>query len=189
MDETDLNQIDNTSITKTHEEILKMLEEIKEFEKKYGIYELEETIIEKESLDFEYVKFEEIKPDLVYFKEVEEKKPNILDKIKKFKIDFKLFRKKEVTEKIQKPTNPTTFRLRVNQDGVLENIDIKKPQPKKKIRLSFKRKGKKQSDSSEGKTKLSKITNVLGKIKRIIPKRGKEEESEPQEPDTNKDSE
>ena len=54
MDKTDLDSIDNSSITKTHEEILKMLEEIKELEKKYGIYDPDEHIIETELPGYEF---------------------------------------------------------------------------------------------------------------------------------------
>lgn len=189
MDKTDLDSIDNSSITKTHEEILKMLEEIKELEKKYGIYNPEEHIIGTELSEYEYVKFEEIEPDLLIFKEIEEKKSNIFEKLKNFKLDFKSIRKQEETEKIHILKNPTTFRLRLNKEGILENIDIKKPQPRKKIKISFRRKGKTKSEGSEGKSKFGKITNVLGRIKRIIPKRGKEEESEPEESEPTDESE
>jgi hypothetical protein len=189
MNETDLNQIDNTSITKTHEEILEMLEEIKEFEKKYGVSDRDEPIIETEIPEIGYVKFEEIEPDLVIFKEIKEKKQNFLNKIKKIKLDFKIFRKKETQEEIHIPKNPTIFRLRINEKGVLENIDFKKPQPRKKLNISLRRKEKKDKESSEGKLKLGKLLNGLNKIKRIIPKRGKEEDSESEESEINKDSE
>jgi len=188
MDETEFNELTNSSITKTHEEILKMLEEIKEFEKKYGVSESVESILEKELPDFEYVKFEEIEPDMVYFKEVE-KKPNIFEKIKKFKIDFKFLRKKELKIGFQSPKNPTTFRLRLNKEGILENIDIKKPQPKKKIKFSFRKKEKKEIENLEGKSRFLKIKNGLSKIRRIIPRRGKNEENELSEPESEKESE
>lgn len=188
MDDKDFNQLNNSSITKTHEEIVEMLEEIKGFEKKYGLLSSEESIIEEQQPDFEYVKFEEINPDLVVFKEIDEK-PSILDKIKKLKIDFKIFRKKGSIEKIQPPKNPTTFRLRINEEGILENIDFKKPQPRKKFKISLRRKDKKEKGNSGSKSKFSKIINGLNKIKRIIPKRGNEEESEPEESETGNKSE
>jgi len=187
MDETDLNQIDNSSITKTHEEILEMLEEIKEFEKKYGLYEIDKPIIETNFSEIEYVNFEEIEPDLVIFKEITEKKVKIIDRIKNLKFDFKKLRKKDASEEIRLPKNPTTFKLRINEKGVLENIDFKKPQPKKKIRINLRRKDKKES--SEGKSRFGKIITGLNKIKRIIPKRGKEEESETEESENSDDSE
>jgi hypothetical protein len=189
MDETDLNQIDNSSITKTHEEILEMLEEIKEFEKKYGVYETDKSIIDTEFSEIEYVNFEEIEPDLVIFKEIKEKKANIIDRIKNLKFDFKKLRKKEAPEETRLPKNPTTFRLRINEKGVLENIDFKKPQPKKKIKINLRRKNKKEKESSEGKSKFGKIISGFNKIKRIIPKRGKEEESETEESETSNNSE
>lgn len=188
MDESEINKLNNSSITKTHEEILEMLEEIKDLEKKYGVLDLEEPIIDNEISDFEYVRFEEVKSDIVYFKEIEEKKPSFFDRIKKFNIKTNKFKKKEETKAVQLPKNPTTFRLRLNKEGILENIDIKKPQPKKKIKLSLRKKDKKETDSSEGKSKLSKLTNGLSKIKRIIPKRGKED-SESSESESDKESE
>ncbi|KYK32006.1 MAG: hypothetical protein AYK22_00155 [Thermoplasmatales archaeon SG8-52-3] len=185
MDDADLNKITNTSITKTHEEILELLDEIKEFEKKYG--EIEETTIECNIPENEYVLFEEIEPDLVIFKEIEEKKPEISKPSKKFKFNFIKKRKKFVTKKIEEPLKPTTFRLRINKEGVLENIDIKKPQSRKKLKLNFRLRKKegKESKPSDGESKLSKIINVISKIKRIIPKREKEES---EEPETNKET-
>jgi hypothetical protein len=187
MDDKDFNQLNNSSITKTHEEIIEMLEEIKVFEKKYGILSPEESIIEKQQIDFEYVKFEEIKPDLVVFKEIDEKH-SIFDKIKRFKIDFKIFRKNESIEKIHPPKNPTTFRLRINKEGILENIDVKKPKPRKKIKFNFRKKDKKKSESSEEKSKFSKLINGLSKIKRIIPRKGTEEESESEKTESTEES-
>lgn len=182
MDESNLNQLDNTSITKTHEEILKMLEEIKEFEKRYGEFEIHEPIIEEVPTQPEYVIFEEVKPELTIFKEIEEIKPKIIDKLKKEKIKFGRKRKKETVKTIEKPITPTTFRLRLNEDGILENIDIKKPKPRQKIKFSFRKKDKKESKGSEEKSKFSKLKSGLSKIKRIIPirKKGEEEQEEPE---------
>jgi hypothetical protein len=189
MDKEDLNQIDNSSITKTHEEILEMLEEIKEFEKKYGVYETEKPIIDTKFSEVDYVQFEEIEPDLVIFKEITEKKSNFINRLKNLKIDFKKLRKKEAPVEIIIPKNPTTFRLRINEKGVLENIDFKKPQPRKKFKISLRRKDKKEKEGLEGKSKFGKIITGLSKIKRIIPKKGKEEESESEVSETSNDSE
>ena len=93
-----------------------------------------------------------------------------------------------MTKTIQPPKNPTTFRLRLNDEGILENIDIKKPQPRKKISLNLRKKDKKESEKSESGSKLSKLTGSLSKIKRIIPKRGKEE-SKDSETEPEKESE
>jgi len=182
MDESDLNQLDNTSITKTHEEILKMLEEIKEFEKKYGEFEL------KKPTTIEYETFKEIKPELVFFKEVEEKKYKILEKFKKFKTKFGKKVQREIPETFEKPITPTTFRLKINDEGKLENIDLRKPKPRQKIKFSFRKKDKKESGESEKKSKFEKIKTVLSKVKRIIPKRKKEEE-EPEESETSETTE
>jgi len=187
MDESDLDQPENNSITKTHREILELIEEIKEFEKKFGEFEIEEYEVEKELKELDYVTFEEIEPELILFKEIEEKKPEFEKKIKKFKIDFWKKRKKDLIEKIEKPINPTTFRLRINKDGKLENIDIKKPKPRKKIKISFRRKEKKESETTQEKSKFMKLKNGLSKIKRIIPI-GKKEEEEPEGLDTTETS-
>jgi len=184
MNESDLNKLNITSVTKTHEEILEMLEEIKEFERKYGEIETEDSIINHELPDIDYVLFEEIEPDLVFFNEIEEKKSKNIEKIRNYEKNYRIFRKKEVTEKISPPKNPTTFRLRINEKGILENIDIKKPRQGKKFKISFRKNDKKESESSEGKSKLGKLIDGLSKIKRIIPKRGKEEEIESEETET-----
>ena len=148
--------------------------------KKYGIFETEEPKITKEVPEIEYLTFEEIQPELPLFKEIEEKKPTIFEKSKKFKIKFGKKRDKIVPKEIKKhisliPSTPTTFRLRINKDGILENIDVKKPKPRPKIKIKFRRKEKKESEGSEEKSKFSKLKRGLSKIKRIIPKRGKEE--------------
>ncbi len=184
MNESDLNSLNKTSITKTHEEILEIIEEIKEFEKKYGEFETEDSIIGNELSELEYVTFEEIEPDLVIFKEIEEKKTDIINNKRKFKINFGKKRIKEEPDKIEKPISPTTFRLRINKEGILENIDIKKPKPRKKIKISLGKKDKEESENTEGKSKIAKLINGLSKIKRIIPKRGKEEDIETEETET-----
>jgi hypothetical protein len=177
MDESDLNQSSTSSISKTHKEILKMIEELKEFEKRFGDFEIEESQIETEFKEIEYVTFEEIEPDLITFEEIDENKPELNKKIKKFNLKILNKRKKDIFEKNEKPLNPATFRLRINKEGILENIDIKKAKPRSlpKIRIRIRKKDKKETETSEKKSKFSKITRSLSKIKRVIPKRGKEE--------------
>ena len=193
MNDPDLDRLNNTSITKTHEEILEMLEEIKEFEKKYGELGYEGSVIGEDLTELEYVTFEEIEtelpifneiePELPIFKEIEKLKPKIIKK-NKFKIKF---RKKEKIEKIDRPINPTIFRLRINNEGKLENIDIKKQQPRKKINISFRKKDKGEEKSSEGKSKFDKLKSGLNKIKRLIPIRKKEEEPQTEETEKKED--
>ena len=75
---------------------------------------------------------------------------------------------------------PTVFRLRFTEDGTLENIDLKKPKPKKEIKpiltkiKNIKRVEKKESKVNDGGTKLSKLKgglNKISKLKNIIPSR------------------
>ncbi|UCF49341.1 MAG: hypothetical protein JSU91_06215 [Thermoplasmatales archaeon] len=196
MNDPDLNRLNNSSITKTHEEILEMLEEIKEFEKKYGELGYEGSVIGEDLTELEYVTFEEIEPELpifneiepelLIFKEIEKVKPKRIKKIK-FKINFDKFRKKGKIEKIDRPLKPTTFRLRINKEGKLENIDIKKPQPRKKINIRFRKKDKGEAKSTEEKSKFEKLKSGLFKIKRLIPIGKKEEE--PQTEETEKSEE
>ena len=63
MEESDFKQDNNIYVPKTHEEILKMLDEIKDFEKKFQEYDLEK--IE------EVEEFIEVEKDLVEFIDVE----------------------------------------------------------------------------------------------------------------------
>ena len=72
----------------------------------------------------------------------------------------------------------------IYSDDKLENIDLKKPKPKKEIKLSLKKiKTKKKVDKKESKSddeesKLSKLKsrfNKIGNLRRVIPSRGKKE--------------
>lgn len=185
MDESNIDYSDTNSITKTHKEILEMLEEIKELEKKFGEFYIEEPLVEEDLIEVEYETFEEIEPELISFKEVEEKKPKFEEKIKKPKSKLKIKRKKDFAEKIEKPITPTTFRLRINKEGELENIDLKKPKPRSRrhIRIRFRKKGQTESEVTEEISRLAKLKSGLGKIKRAIPTR-REEEEETEESET-----
>jgi len=177
MDESDLEYSDITSIRKAHKEILDMLEEIKDYEKKFVEFDLEEPQVDKELIEVEYETFQEIEPELVTFKEVEEKKP-----------EFEIKRKKDVVKKIEKPITPTTFRLRINEEGNLENIDLKKSEPRSKrhFRIRFRKKDQIDSEDTEKKSRFAKLKSGLSKIRRAIPskKEEKEEIEEPEETET-----
>ena len=54
MNELDFEQDNTIFFTKTHEEILEIIEEIKRFEKKYQIYDLKES-----DLDIEFIEVEQ----------------------------------------------------------------------------------------------------------------------------------
>lgn len=174
MDESDFEYSDNGSIKKTHREILKILEEIKDFENNFVEFDLEKPQVDKELIEIEYETFKEIEPELITFKEVEEKKP-----------EFEIKRKKVVAEKFEKPITPTTFRLRFNKEGNLENIDLKKPKPRSKphFRIRFRKKDQIESEVTEKKSWLAKLKSGLSKIKRAIPSR-REEEEETEESET-----
>jgi len=91
----------------------------------------------------------------------------------------------------REPATPTVFRLRFTEDGKLENIDLKKPKPKKEIKPILKKiKNKKKVEKKESKeinaeSKLSKLKSgldIIKKLKRVIPSRNtKEEEIEESE--------
>ncbi len=174
MDESDLEYSDIGPIKKTHREILDKLEEIKDIEKNFVEFDIEKPQIDEELIEIEYETFEEIDPELITFKEVEEKKP-----------DFEIKRKKVIAEKFEKPITPTTFRLRINKEGNLENIDLIKPKPRSKphIRFRFRKKDQTESEVTEKKSRLAKLKSGLSKIKRAIPYR-REEEEETEESET-----
>lgn len=177
MDESDLDYSDITSIKKTHKEILEMLEEIKDYEKNFVEFDIKEPRIDEELIELEYETFQEIESELITFKEVEEKKP-----------EFEIKRKKDVVKKIEKPITPTTFRLRINEEGNLENIDLKKSEPRLKRHSRFRKKDHVDSEDIEKKSRFAKLKSVLSKIKRAIPSK-KEEEEEIEETEENETSE
>ena len=177
MNKSDLDCSDTNSIKKTHKEIIEMLEEIKDFENNFVEFDIQKPAVEEELIEIEYETFKEIEPELITFKEVEEKKP---------KLEIK--RKKVVEEKIVKPITPTTFRLRINKEGNLENIDLIKPKPKSRSRigLRFRKKDQTKSETTEKKSMFKKIKSSLSRIKRAIPSR-REEEEEVEESETSED--
>ena len=208
MNELDSEQDNTISFTKTHKEILEIIEEIKIFEKKYQVYDLNETDLEIEFIEVEQdaVEFIEVNEDIIEFIDVENEK---LEKFKSLSIDkdlkkFGLIDKfiKILPTKIGSEVNqekithndytPATFRIRFNENGELENIDVKKSKPKIKSekrfilkKLRFKRMGKNEKTETKPIEKNSKISNLkgslsrLGKLKKVIPSRKKElEETE-----------
>ena len=161
---------------KTHADIMKMLDEVKDFEKKIPEYEIEEEV---EFVEIETIKpqqdmipeqnFSEIKKDesLPEFKEIEKPVSKGLKKIK-IKAHQKSFKQK--TKK--KPPKPATFRLGFNEKGELINLDLRKIKKKSfsdsKIYSLFRKiTGKKTSSDQSGKKGISKLKGVLGKIPRV----------------------
>lgn len=141
---------ENSTVIKKHGEILVIIEEIKQFEQRFPEFEIEESEVKEELIEIE-------------------QKPKEFE----FPIEQK------------EPTSPTVFRLRFTEDGKLENIDLKKPKPRieKHSRLKTqktKNKGKKEklqtTKKESNNSKLKGIISKIGKLKRVIPSRGKNEE-------------
>lgn len=170
MGESDFRYEHATSV-KTHEEIMSLIEEIKEMEKKFDEiridHETKEEIAEQKIV-------EELEEKPIPFKiEVEEPK-------KKFA--FKLKRPKKATRQEQF----ATFRLRIDESGKLVNIDLRRSEPKEKGRFSFSLKGliKRREKTNENReiteetkgigSKLKTLLSKLGKLKSIIPGKVKE---------------
>ena len=203
MNELDSEQDNTIFFTKKHEEILEIIEEIKRFEKKYQTYDLKESDLDIEFIEVEQdvVDFIEVNEDIVEFSEVEQenlekvKSISIVKDIKKLGLKdkfIKIFPSKigaEIKqEKIkQKDITPATFRIRFNENGELENIDLKKSKPKLKSekhfifkKFSFKRMENNEKTESKLVEKNSKISKLkgglgrLGKLKKVIPSRKKE---------------
>jgi hypothetical protein len=177
---------------KDHNEILKQIEEIKEFEKKYEDFgqsniplinelnEIEGQLDEfTETLPESIEEFTEISPESV--EEFTETSPETIEEFEGSKKSF--FDRFKRKESIERPLSPTVFHLKINEN-ILENIDIKKPKikdNKKGIFRFLKRKGKKEEgeDKSEKTSIFSKIKGGFGRIKKAIPSRqGKSEETE-----------
>ena len=192
MRETDFQQ-DQIEPVKTHEEILQLIEEIKEIERSFDEIEIEEPLIQEwETLKPETTQ-EEVK--IIPIKsEIEEgkKKKHALFRIKR--------RSRSEVKRIKREKQYATFKLRFDEQGNLVNLDFRKSKPKsEKTKSKFKlpinlkkliRKGKGESETTEespaGEKKGigGKLKNVLGmvsKLKNAIPGRGKKTEEAPKE--------
>jgi len=171
-----LRQGDNFSDIKIYDEIHKLLEEIKELEKKFEKFDIEK-IEEKEEL----VEFEEpeILEEFQIVQDKEEiKNPKFKNEVKKLEPEFRI---KKV--KIEKQINPVTFRYRFNNEGKFENIDLKKRKLKTKYKKSFilkrikiRKKERIVSKDINEKSKFTKLKIGLAKLKRVIPNKSIEVE-------------
>lgn len=165
----------NTSPARTHKEILQLLEEIKEFEKKFGEYDLETIEVDEEIIEVEH---EEPKKEEPVPPVEEIKKPKLKEKLKKLKPKHDVKKEKLVT--------PTTFKLRFNEEGKLENIDIKKfkskPKTKRHLKLRKSKVEKKEKTEGEVKEETSRLSKLkgglskLGRLKKAIPTKSKTSE-------------
>ncbi|MCK4995763.1 MAG: hypothetical protein KAR55_02645 [Thermoplasmatales archaeon] len=197
MYELDFEQEDNYSVTKSHEEILRLIEEIKAFEENYPeYYVVERTETEEELIDIEKdgehfselgqgtMEFIEVDPDVVEFVEVgtefesvpfeqETEKPGLKDSITKSKF-FKIkVRGSTDVKKARLERKAATFKLRFDEKGKLVNIDLKKPkqsEPKSESKKRFKLPiPKRKGKEKEGETKTTekKSKGLKGKLGKI----------------------
>ena len=179
MKELNSGEVFNIKI-KDHNEILKQIEEIKEFEKKYEDFgQSNIPINDFKEIEDQLEEFTETLPETI--EEFTDTPPETIEEIEESKISF--FDRFKRKESIERPLSPTVFHLKINED-ILENIDIKKPKlrdNKKGIFRFIKRKGKKEEgDNKSEKTSIfSKLKGGFGRIKKAIPSRqGKSEETE-----------
>ena len=181
--ESDQN-LTNTPI-KTHKEITEMINDLKDFEKDFGEFEIieinkVEDLIEVDIAERDIIQSKFEKKDLEHPKK----------KLNKFNIKI---RKKSDDLSISKSKKTATFKIRFDESGNLINMDIRKPPPKKQLNIknkiigklpklkktSLRKKGKKSKDDGELKdNKLPKkgFKGKLGKIgnlKKAIPGKGK----------------
>ena len=201
MDDLDLDKDNNIFVTKTHAEILEILEDIKEYEKKFQDIDLELFTPDNELIEVEdQLEFIDLESEEQNFIEIDNEKldefgldpKSLIKSTKKTKkrIRFRSFKsKKNKIEEKKELISPTTFKLRLNKDGKLVNIDLKESSDKTKTPSFLKKiipiKGKKgkEKGSSEKESKGSKIKGVFGKIgklKKAIPNK-KKKAKEPEE--------
>jgi len=170
MGKLNLEQDNNSSNIKIHDEIHELFEELKELEKKFEIFDIKKIEANEELIEFETETLEEFLP----VEDIEEiKKPKFKDEIKKLEPKTEIKK-----EEIKKPVNPATFRFRFNNEGKFENIDLKKRKLKTKSkkrfilkRIKIRKKEKTESGEIEEKSKFSKLKIGLAKLKRVIPNR------------------
>jgi hypothetical protein len=183
---------------KTHSEIEELFHELKELEEKYSDYkdikpeskeELIEVGHEEEKINPSPIKKEKIKIKTI----IENVEKNILRKPNfHFKIKVRRGSSKNNTQKTVKEVQPTTFRLRINEQGKLQNIDLKKPNTTEKRKIKFSIKNRKKREKEQETTKetsiLDKFKGIfskIGNLKRAIPSKSNdsEETKTPQEPE------
>lgn len=157
---------------KNHSEIIQEIQEIKEIEEAIPEFDISDPMNENEFIDIDnnLEEFQEIKPII---------NPNLIKKPK----TIKAIKIKKSTEKAKKKTkpkktlNPTIFHLKINNEGKLENLDIKKPKIIDKKKINFiskrlKRKKEKNVDKKDKKIKIPNFKNGFSKIRKAIPSRG-----------------
>ena len=176
MGKLNLEQNKNASNTNTLDEIDDLFEEIKKFEKQFENFVINKIELDKELIDAETETLEEFLP----VEDTDEiNKPISENEVKN------LEPKTEIKDEfIRKPINPVTFRFRFNNEGKLENLDIKKRKLQIKSkkpfilkRIKIRKKEKNESEEIEEISRFSKLKSVLAKLKRIIPNKTTEVEN------------
>ncbi len=166
-----MDDIDNKDSIKSHEEIIREIDKIREFEEKFSDFKINKKEKKEEIVEFSPKKIETIT-------EIENKNKNkFSNKIKKYS-----FKNKNNKKKVSKPA---TFNIGFTDNGNLVNYDFKKKKVtnKKKFNIKniIKRKKPKDEKTSEtgGDSKVSKIKEkfaFFGKLKKFIPTKNKEKE-------------
>jgi len=187
MRETDFQQ-DDLGLVKSHEEILQLIDEIKEIENNFDEIEVGEPLLQ----EWKTVASEEAKP-IPIKSEVEESK-------EKKRSRFRLRKRSRLeVKRIEREKRYATFKFRFDDDGNLVNLDFRKPKPKpEKAKEKFKipiinkfiRKGKEKAEPTEETPneekkgiggKIKGALGGIGKIKNAIPGRKKKTEEAPKE--------
>lgn len=190
MKESNLEQDGSASAVRSHEEIIELINEIKDFETRFPDIEFEEVEIAEEFIEVEPEPFEEFTP-IPIKSEIKEKDRKV--KRKKHKLFRIKSRTRAEAEQWRMKRKAATFKIRFDEKGELVNLDIKKPKPKKqksegKKRFGLKKirrkKGEKTEETTETKEveegvkkpKIKGKLGKLGKLKRAIPSRSKKKE-------------
>jgi hypothetical protein len=187
MKDSDFKDISHSDI-KNHSEILRIIDEIKNYESNFVDFDAEiNPFIDRELAQ---------EQDLIEIKHEDEKSKQhedfLSEKPKKKKKSY--LRKKKKKE--SKPKTPTTFKIGFNEKGNLVNLDLKQSKVKKddvksKDKFSFKKllpikksEKKETSDTDAKSSKLSKVKSSLrklNKLKRVIPNKDNSSNEEPEE--------
>jgi len=190
MSKLGLDHGDDKTPIKTHEEILTIIEEIKKFERQFGEYDItepvEDELIEFEPAIEEYPEWEPVEP------EEEIQKPRLTTKNDKKRKSHAVLEgtTKQPENVVVNLSQSNVFKLRFDKNGNLVNLDFRKPKAKPKSASKtpghLKKSGHKAKEQTEEKTKegeeASKFSKLktgigkLGKIKGVLPSRGKKEE-------------
>jgi hypothetical protein len=186
MGESDLEKNDKISVTKSHKEILELIEKLKEIEREFGVNEFENEFVEVKEDVVEFLEIEPVlKEEEVELKDFEEP----IKKGRKIKVKYKT---RHEVKKLKEKREAATFRIRFDNEGDLVNIDLHKVKPKfknKKEKVKTKKKNKQIEKSNEKEPKSSRFRRGLSVLKRSIPQKEEKTEEEYDEEDEDEDEE